>query len=355
MPVIEAVQQHLDLEAEIGGYRAIEENAGRLQDTYDALAAMLACDAGEIALIENATRAWDMAFYSLLETFEPGDRIITAEAEYASNYMAYLQAVKRKGAEIVTVPSDSDGCLDVDELEKRVDSRTRLIAVTHLPTNGGLINPAVEIGRVAKAHGVPYLLDACQSVGQMDLDVDAIGCDFLSGTGRKYLRGPRGTGFLYVRSEWARKLEPVFIDLFAAKWTAKRFENFEKAFAANIGLGAAVRYASSLGLTVIEERVQMLAQKLRDGLSGIDGVSVRDLGRAKSGICTFEIEGKQASDVREALWLRQINSSVSNPASTRLDADARSLRDLNRASVHYFNTEAEVETVIAAVAEIAVA
>lgn len=361
--VLAAVQQHIDLEAAIGGYRAIEQNAAVFDDAYAALAEMLNCASSEIALIENATRAWDMAFYSLLESFTEGQTILTAEAEYASNYMAYLQAAKRKGVEVITVPSDGDGCVDVDALASRIDARTCLIAITHLPTNGGLVNPAAEIGRVAKAHGVPFLLDACQSVGQIDLDVEAIGCDFLSGTGRKYLRGPRGTGFLYIRKAWVEKLEPVFIDLFAAQWTgpesytlrpdAKRFENFEKAFAQCIGLGAAVRYGLDIGFNAIEARVQDLARKLRDGLRAVSGVHVHDLGRAKSGICTFTIDGMDAAAVREALWTRQINTSVSAPRSTLLDARARDLTDMNRASVHYFNTEDEIAQCVSAVAEIA--
>jgi len=365
LPVLEAVRHHIDLEAAIGGYRAIEENAEALAEVYQALAAMFCCSSDEIALIENATRAWDMVFYSLLETFEPGDRILTAEAEYASNYMAYLQATKRKGVEVVVVPSDGDGCLDVAALEKLIDGRTRLISVTHLPTNGGLINPAAAIGKVARAHGIPYLLDACQSVGQMEINVDEIGCDFLSGTGRKYLRGPRGTGFLYIRQDWIERLEPVFIDLLAAEWTepdryvlqpnAKRFENFEKAFAANIGLGVAVRYANAIGMSAIEDRVQSLAARLREGMATIDGVTVHDLGRAKSGICTFSIDGQGAADVRAGLWSRNINSTVSNPASTLLDARARTLSNMNRVSVHYFNTEDEVDTVVGAIAEIAAA
>ncbi|MEQ8665056.1 MAG: aminotransferase class V-fold PLP-dependent enzyme [Rhodospirillales bacterium] len=362
-PVMEEVRRHLELEASIGGYRAIEENAAAFDNTYAALARLLNCSAGEIALIENATRAWDMAFYSLASTMGEGDRILTAEAEYASNFMAYLQVARRRGVVVETVPSDADGCLDVAELENLIDGRTKLIAVTHAPTNGGLINPAADIGRVAKAAGVPYLLDACQSVGQTVTDVEALGCDFLSGTGRKYLRGPRGTGFLYVRSEWIERLEPVFLDLHAATWTApgiyeirtdaKRFENFEKGFAANIGLGVAVDYALGIGMAAIEQRVASLADRLRAGLSGICGVRVCDIGREKSGICTFVIDVVAPATVREKLWARNINTSLSKSSSTLLDMTARGLDLINRASVHYFNTEDEIDRTVDAVAEIA--
>ena len=362
-PVLDAVRQHLDLEASIGGYRAIEENAGVFDDVYASLARLFNCSVDEIALIENATRAWDMAFYSLAQTMGEGDRILTAEAEYASNFMAYIQVARQRGVVVETVPSDADGCLDVAELEKRIDGRTRLIAVTHAPTNGGLINPAQDIGRIARAAGVPFLLDACQSVGQTVTDVEELGCDFLSGTGRKYLRGPRGTGFLYVRREWIERLEPVFLDLHAATWTApgtyeirsdaKRFENFEKGFAANIGLGAAVDYALGIGLAEIEARVQTLAARLRAGLADIPGVEVCDIGREKSGICTFRIADADPAEVREGLWQHNINTSLSRASSTLIDMTARGLSQINRASVHYFNSEDEIDGTLAVVAGIA--
>ena len=315
-------------------------------------------DRAEIALVENATVAWDMAFYSV--GFAPGDRILTAEAEYVSNYIAFQQIARRSGAVVEVVPSDAAGEVDVEALERMIDRRVKLIAITHVPTNGGLVNPVAEVGRIARAHGVLYLLDACQSVGQMPIDVAAIGCDMLSATGRKYLRGPRGTGFLYVRRAILDRLEPPFLDLQAATWVepdryemrpdARRFENWERNVAAQLGLGVAVDYALGWGLADIGARIETLADELRQRLADIPGVRVRDRGLRRCGIVSFTLEEKPSRGIVAALRQQRMNCHTSGPSSTLLDARARRLPDLVRASVHYYNTEEEVARFAAAVA-----
>jgi cysteine desulfurase / selenocysteine lyase len=213
-PVIDSVVDHLELEARIGGYEAHDANAAAIERFYGATAELIGAAPEEIAFVSSATRAWDMAFYSF--RFERGDRILTSVADYISNYLAFLQTSERTGVEVVTVPNDEHGQLSIDNLRDAVDERVKLIAVTHVPTNGGLVNPVAEVGVIAREAGIPYLLDACQSAGQLPLDVHAIGCDALSATGRKFLRGPRGTGFLYVRQELLERLDPPLIDMRAA-------------------------------------------------------------------------------------------------------------------------------------------
>lgn len=355
VPVLEAVSAHLVREAEIGGYEAAGEAADAIGDSYWALARMLGCASEEIALCENATRAWDMLFYAV--AFAPGERILTGAAEYASNYLAFLQAERRHGAVIEMIPDDADGQIDARALETAITrpgaAPARLISLTHVPTNGGLVNPAAEVGRIAQAHGVPYLLDACQSAGQMPLDVTDLGCDMLTATGRKYLRGPRGTGFLYVRRELAESLEPPFVDLHAATWTgpesyalrpdARRFETWEGFVAGKIGLGRAVRYALDIGLGRIEARVRTLAERLRAGLAALPGVDLRDKGAVKCGLVSFSHRSIPAVEIKQRMSRTGINVSTSGASSTLLDMQARGLDELVRCGVHYYNTEAELD------------
>ncbi|WP_340149282.1 aminotransferase class V-fold PLP-dependent enzyme [uncultured Sneathiella sp.] len=356
LPVYEAVRDHLDLELAIGGYEAQARAKAAYERTYDAIAELINCDRSEIALVENATVGWQMAFYGM--RFAPGDRILTAEAEYAANVIAYLQVAKRTGVKIDFVPSDDSGQMDVAALENMIDDRVKLISVTHVPTNGGLINPAAEIGKIARWHGIPYLLDACQAVGQIPVDVEKIGCDMLSVTGRKYLRGPRGTGFLYVRKSMLDKLEPPFLDMHGAEWTsldgytmrpdARRFENWEDNVAAIIGLGAAVDYLLDLGIEETSARLCSLAASVREKLSALPAITVQDIGAKKGGIVTFTHAEKSAGEVKELLAEKAINVSVTNLSSTRLDLEKRGLESMVRASFHYYNTEEEIDQLIAA-------
>jgi cysteine desulfurase / selenocysteine lyase len=349
-PVIEAVIEHLELEARIGGYEAAEAAHDRIEAVYTSVARLVNCAPREVALLENATRAWDAVFYAL--SFRPGDRILTARAEYCSNYMAYLQVCRSTGAEIVVIDDDEHGQVDTRQLQDRVDERTALISITHVPTSGGLVNPAAEVGRIARTAGVPFLLDACQSIGQIPLDIQEIGCDFMSATGRKFLRGPRGTGVLCVRDGWLERLHPTVVDVRAATWVerdryelrsdARRFETWEVSYALRLGLGRAVDYALDIGVEAIWRRVEGLAASLRRELAKVPSVEVHDLGVVKCGIVTFSVDGWESHGLRSALSGYGVNVDLSEVVDTRLDFEARNLGPMIRASVHYFNTEDEI-------------
>jgi cysteine desulfurase/selenocysteine lyase len=351
--VTDTVVDYLRHEALVGGYEAAAEAADRLDAVYASAARLVGGEPDDIALTDNATRSWQAVFYAL--PFASGDRILTSRAEYASNAIAFLQVARRTGAVVEVVGDDESGQLDVEDLRRRVDGDVKLIAVSHVPTQGGLVNPAEEIGAVAEAAGIPFLLDACQSAGQVDLDVTRLKCDALSTTGRKYLRGPRGTGFLYVHPRLRERLEPAMLDLHSATWTspteyvvdptAKRFEVWERDFAAVFGLGAAIDYALGWGLPAIEMRVASLAAKLRTRLTEA-GARVHDAGARKCGIVTFSVDGTPAEQVKARLAEANITTSISSRTSAQFDFTARDLPDMVRASVHYYNTEDEIDLLV---------
>ncbi|URM95926.1 aminotransferase class V-fold PLP-dependent enzyme [Actinomadura madurae] len=354
-PVIDAVAGHFAQESTIGAYEAADQNQAAIDRFYGAVARLLGARPDEIAYVENATRAWDLAFYSI--PFADGDRILTTTSEYSSNAIAYQQVVAATGARVEVVPDESDGTLSLDALEAELaKGNVRLVSLNHVPTHNGLVNPAAEVGRLCREHGVLYLLDACQSVGQLTVDVTEIGCDMLSATGRKFLRGPRGTGFLYVRRDILRTLVPPFLDLQAATWKApdgfemrddaQRFETWERYVAGQIGLGVAADYAADLGMPQIQERVLNLATGLRERLAGRPGVTVLDKGARPSGIVTFTVDGHDPAAIQAAAKARGVNVNVTNPNTHGYDPNAA--QAAVRASVHYYNTEGELEQLLSA-------
>jgi cysteine desulfurase/selenocysteine lyase len=350
-PVLDEVIRFWRQEAEYGAYEAAARDPEAVQRPYRALARLLGCEPDEIALTDNATRAWGTVFLSL--AFKPGDRILISQAEYGNNLLALLRAARTQGVKIQAIPNDPVGQVSVEALRQMLDERVKLVAITHIPTHGGLVNPAAEIGAVTRAAGAPYLLDACQSVGQMPVDVHAIGCDFLTATSRKYLRGPRGVGFIYARRDWLPRLDPPIVDWAEMRTvsmagyepveTARRLEVGEANQAARAGLGVAVEYALEWGLEAIWQRVTGLAELLRQRLLEIPGVSIHDTGASRCGIVTFTMAERDPEALRAYLAEQDINIKVSRRESAFLEMDARGLKSLARASVHYYNTEDELD------------
>jgi selenocysteine lyase/cysteine desulfurase len=357
-PTLDVMLGHLGREAEIGGYEAADAARDDVAAVYAAVAELVGGAGDEIAFFDNATHAWNAAFYSV--PLGPGDRILTGRAEYGSNVLAYLQVAQRTGAEVVVVPNDESGQLDTAALADLVDERTRLIGVSHVPTSGGLVNPAAEIGRIAREAGVLFLLDATQSVGQFTVDVDEIGCDLLTATGRKFLRGPRGTGFLWVRSAALSRLDPYVAEIASATWDggrgftwvdgARRFESWEVSYVNLLGLGAAVRQALDLGIAAIAARTLELGAQLRERLDALPGVSTHDLGRERCAIVTAKVDGVPSADVADALARAGINVTTTVPEHTQFDTEVRDVHPLVRLSPHYYNTEAELERAVDVIA-----
>lgn len=356
-PVVDTVVAHLRREAEVGGYVAANEQLDALDGVKTSIGRLLGADAASVALTDSASRSWTSFFYAV--PLRPGDRILVSRVEYAANAVAALQRARATGAAVEQIPSDPHGRIDVDALTAMLDERVKVVSLVHAPTNGGLINPVREVADAAHAVGALVLLDACQSVGQLPVNVPELDVDALSATGRKWLRGPRGTGFLYVRPRLIGELEPAVLDLHSAQWSgteeyelasdATRFELWEADVAARLGLGAAVDYLLDLGIDAVTEAISYRAEHLREGLGRIPGVRVRDLGDPRSGIVSFTVDGREPTAVRDALAGQSITVTVSHRSSTLLDMTARKLEAVVRASPHYFVSPADVDRFLAAV------
>ncbi|MFJ4652614.1 aminotransferase class V-fold PLP-dependent enzyme [Nocardia sp. NPDC088792] len=355
--VLDTMIEHLRRETEIGGYAAANERLDDLHAVKTAIGELINADPGAIALGDSASRAWSDFFYSV--PLAAGDRILISGADYASNAIAALQRARQTGAVVETIPSDSSGQLDLDALESMLDERVKLVSLLHVPTNGGLVNPVAEAARIAHRVGALVLLDACQSAGQLPLDVAELDVDALSATGRKWLRGPRGTGFLYVRPELAMSMEPGRLDLHSAEWTApddytlapdaSRFEFWECDVAARLGLGAAVRYLLDLGPAQVYEAIAERAAYLRKTLPEIPGVTVRDRGTQHAGIVSFTVGELDPIEVRDRLSAQRITVTVSHRSSTLLDMTDRGLASVVRASPHCFVGFDELDRFVEAV------
>ncbi|QBJ97612.1 aminotransferase class V-fold PLP-dependent enzyme [Rhodococcus sp. ABRD24] len=359
-PVLTTVIDHLRREAEVGGYVAARERAADLTAVRVSLARLLGAEPGNIALSDSATRAWTDFAGSI--ALGPGDRILISAVEYAGNAITALHRARTAGASVEVIPSDPTGRVDLDALERMLDERVRLVSLVHVPTNGGLINPVREVVDLVHRHGALVLLDACQSVGQIPIDFAALGVDALSATGRKWLRGPRGTGFLCLREESTRSLMPAALDLHGAEWVAPdsyrpaadatRFELWECDVAARLGLGAAADYLLNIGIETAATAITERADALRAGLTALPGVTVRDLGAERSGIVSFTIDGVDPFFIQDRLADSKVVVTVSGRSSTLIDMSARGLDAIVRASPHYFTSAEDLADFLAAVANL---
>lgn len=355
LAVIDAQKNYLDHEAVTGGYEAADERASEIQGFYESMVRLLGCGAHNIAYTSSATNSFARALSSV--PFEAGDVILLANEDYISNQIAFLSLQKRLGVRLVRAESLPEGGVDVDSMRKLMDKhKPKLVSLTHVPTNTGLIQPVEAVGQLCKERGLLYLVDGCQSVGQLPVDMLAIQCDFFTGTFRKFLRGPRGTGFLFVSDNVLKQnLWPLFVDMRGAEWTApddfeprkdaKRFEDWEFNYSLVLGCRAAADYAMAVGLDNIQKRNAELCHSIRSKLSSL-GLTTLDKGKRLSSIITVAIPGHEPTDVLHALRSNNINTSISSRSSALIDYDAKGVTWALRISPHYYNTEKEVDILI---------
>lgn len=361
-PVIDAVTGHFDLEARIGGYEAAAEAAPAVERAYEAVAALLGTSPDRIAMNEHATAGFVTALSAV--PLKKGDVLVTTKNDYVSNQIQYLALEHRLGVEVVRAPDAPEGGVDLAAMEELIHRRRpKLVAVTHVPTNSGLVQDVAAIGAMCRARDIWYLVDGCQSVGQMPLDVEQIGCDFFSATSRKYLRGPRGAGFLYVSDRVLEGgLEPLFPDMRGADWIApdlyqpspdaKRFETWEFAWALVLGTGAAARYALDVGLEAARDRACSLAASLRERLAALPGARVLDRGRRLGATVTASFHGHVPADLVTELRRRGINTSSQTRIDAVIDYDEKGVDGALRMSPHYFNDGGDLDALVGALEEI---
>ncbi len=357
-PVLDAVVGHLRREADIGGYQAADDAQEAVHEAYADVGRLIGARAEHIAVVENAT----VAFFQAVSAFDfgPGDVIVTTRNDYISNQITYLSLARRRGVEIRRAADLESGGVDPESVRELLrDPRVRLLAATWVPTNSGLVQPVEALGAIAEAAGVPYLVDGCQAVGQIPVDVGRLRCDFFSATARKFLRGPRGIGFLYVSDRALRRGDsPLYIDMRGAEWVAAdefrpaadahRFENWEFAYSLVLGLGAAARYAREVGVEQGGARARALAAVLRRQLAVLPGVRVLDRGRDPAAIVTAEVAGRYAPELVAALRRQRINTTPTLRGYAVIDMDEKQVESALRIAPHYYNTEEEIDTVIAA-------
>ena len=361
-PVIDAITGHVRLEAEIGGYEAADARATEIAGGYDCLARMVGAQRDNIAVVANATAGFVQALSSF--DFRPGDVLVTTRCDYTSNQIQYLALSKRLGVEVVHADDLPEGGVDPDSVRAIVRQRNpRLVAVSWIPTNSGLVQDVEAVGAVCEEAGVPYIVDACQAVGQIVIDVARLRCDYLSATARKFMRGPRGVGFMYASDRaLARGDHPLFIDMRGGRWltpsfyevapTARRYEDWEFPYALVLGQAVAARYALDVGVEVACSRAWALAARLRDALGAIPGVRVLDRGTTRCAIVTMTAEGRHADTIVRALKERGINTVSSLREFGIYDFEAKGIETAVRLSPHYYNTEAEVDVAVDAIREI---
>ena len=357
-PVLTAIREHLELEARLGGYEAAEARRAEIEAAYDDVAAVVGANARNMAVVENATVAFAQALSAF--DFEPGDAILTTRNDYASNQLMYLSLAERRGVEVVRAEDAPEGGVDPESVRRLVtDRRPALVALTWVPTNSGLVQPAEAVGEICAEAGVPYLLDACQAVGQMPVDVSSLRCDFLAATARKFLRGPRGIGFLYVSDDALEAgRRPLYIDMHGADWVAadaydlrddaRRFENWEFPYALVLGQGAAARYAREVGIDAARERSWALAAQVREQLKELPGARVLDRGSELCAIATVAVEGRPADTLVAELRAQGVNTSAIQRVAAVIDMEEKGAETALRLSPHYFNTEAEAYAAVAA-------
>jgi cysteine desulfurase / selenocysteine lyase len=298
----EVIINYLKLEREIGAYHAAAKSK-TLSDNFYINAAKLinANSPSEIAYMDSASRGWNMIVYGT--PLKKGDTILTLSSEFGTNLITLFNYAKLNDFKVCVIKCDINGSFLIEEIENKLKEGAKLIAISHAVAHGSIINPVEEIGKLAKKYGAYYIVDGCQTVGQIKVDVQSIQCDAYMTTGRKWLCGPRGTGFLYVKS--SSQMRTTQLDLASAdlifddnlnlirievRNDAKQFELWEKSFANLLGLSSAIEECLESKIEVISVKIQELSNKLRFAASSNENIKLIGKTISLSGILGFYLD-----------------------------------------------------------------
>jgi len=317
---------------------------------------------GEIIFTKNCTEAINIIAYGI--EWKTGDKIVTTYLEHNSNLLPWLN-LRLQGIEVEVLKCETDGTIDLKELSKSIDNRTKLVAVTHASNVLGTIVPVGDITEIAKKKGAMVLIDGAQAAPHLKVDLDTIGCDFYAASGHKML-GPSGTGFLFINTQVLNRLKPMMLgggsatDVELDKITftkgGKIFEAGTPNIAGGIGLGAAVDYLKKIGMEQIKEHELELVAYLMDQLKKIDGITIhgpREL-KKRTGVVSFSIKDIPAH--RIAILLDEIGGIAirsGNHCAFLLCRDILKKEcGTARVSFYIYNTQEEIDKFIDVLEEI---
>lgn len=355
-PVLDAVTRYIQEEAIYGGYEYAAMRAADIADFYAAGAVMLNCHERNIAFVNSSTDGFARALSAI--PFAAGDVILTTLTDYISSQIHFLSLEKRYGVKIVHAKNADTGETDLDDLEACIKKYNPvLVSVTHVPNNSGMIQPVEAIGALCKQYDIWYFVDACQSAGQLPLDTQKIACDFLSFATRKFMRGPRGGGLLYVSdAALDAGLEPLYIDMRGAEWTspnaytpvadAKRFEYTEQSYAILIGSAVAMRYYVATGPENIAARNKYLSDYLCKHLQEFSHIHLLDRGKNKSAIHSLISDRTPPQEFRDILFTHKIQVNAAPRKFALIDFIDKKVDGAVRIAPHYYNTTQEIDAMI---------
>ncbi len=348
-------------EQALGAYGAARQVQAEIEQLYQGIAATIHAQPQDIALTQGNSDGWSLVVSAM--DWSGGGRILAPRSEWGGNLGILMQLSAQCGVQVEEIPSDADGAVDLEALETLLRTPASLVVLTWMPANSPLVQPAEAVGALCAQAGVPLLVDAAQAVGQWPVDVRQLQCAALTAPGRKWLRGPRGTGFVYVHPDFLPRLRPLTADHFSRPWQtgntwtyradARRLEQSEASVALRLGLGAALAAWNALGMERIHGEIQKRADWLRDGLDCLPGIRAHRSGRhASSGIVTLECSRHDAAALHRGLQERGVEAALSPVAFTPWDMQARGLSAVLRLSAGHDTAWGSLQYCLDALAEV---